>query len=153
MLAGIWDVLIISTPRDTPLFVDFLGDGSDWGMNFQYEIQTEPNGLAEAFLIGESFLNGAPSCLVLGDNIFFGTGLQGLLRDSMQRSHGSTVFAYHVANPERLDAVEFDSDYKVLTIEKNLLNQFRALRLQDCIFLMSKHVTSRMGFSPQVEAS
>ena len=87
-------------------------------MNFQCEIQTEPNGLAEAFLIGESFLNGSPSCLVLGDNIFYGTGLQGLLRDSMQRSHGSTIFAYHVANPERFGVVEFDSDYKVLTIEE-----------------------------------
>ena len=118
MLAGIRDVLIISTPRDTPLFVDLLGDGSDWGMNFQYEVQAEPNGLAEAFLIGEQFLDGAPSCLVLGDNIFYGTGLQALLTESTDRNCGATIFAYHVANPERFGVVEFDGDYKVLSIEE-----------------------------------
>ena len=118
MLAGIRDVLIISTPRDTPLFVDLLGDGSDWGMNFQYEVQAEPNGLAEAFLIGEQFLDGAPSCLVLGDNIFYGTGLQALLTESADRNCGATIFAYHVANPERFGVVEFDGDYKVLSIEE-----------------------------------
>ena len=96
MLAGIRDILIISTPQDTPRFEQLLGDGSQWGLNLQYAVQPSPDGLAQAFLIGEQFLNGAPSALVLGDNIFYGHDFQHLLKDACAQAHGPTVFAYHV---------------------------------------------------------
>lgn len=116
MLAGIREVAIITTPQDQAQFVRMLGDGSDLGMSFTYIEQPSPDGLAQAFILAEDFLAGAPSALVLGDNIFFGHGLQDLLRDASQQSMGGTVFGYRVADPERYGVVGFDSEGKVNTI-------------------------------------
>ena len=118
MLAGIRDILIISTPQDTPRFEQLLGDGSQWGIRLQYEVQASPDGLAQAFVIGERFLDGAPSALVLGDNIFYGHDFHELLGNAMQREQGASVFAYHVHDPERYGVAEFDAQGKVLSIEE-----------------------------------
>lgn len=118
MLAGIRDILIISTPQDTPRFEQLLGDGSQWGLNLQYAVQPSPDGLAQAFLIGEQFLNGAPSALVLGDNIFYGHDFQKLLAEANAQTTGSSVFAYHVQDPERYGVAEFDAQGKVLSLEE-----------------------------------
>ncbi|MGU3627550.1 glucose-1-phosphate thymidylyltransferase RfbA [Comamonas sp. C24C] len=118
MLAGIRDILIISTPQDTPRFEQLLGDGSQWGLNLQYEVQPSPDGLAQAFLIGEKFLDGAPSALVLGDNIFYGHDFQPLLKKADARQDGASVFAYHVQDPERYGVAEFDAAGKVLSLEE-----------------------------------
>jgi len=118
MLAGIQDILIISTPQDIPRFSQLLGNGENWGVNFSYAVQPSPDGLAQAFLIGESFLDGAPSALVLGDNIFHGHDLPVLLNNSMSRETGATVFAYHVHDPERYGVVEFDDNNRALSIEE-----------------------------------
>ena len=118
MLAGIRDVLVISTPQDTPRFQQLLGDGSAWGMNLQYAVQPSPDGLAQAFLIGEAFLNGAPSALVLGDNIFYGHDFAPLLKAADEQTSGATVFAYHVTDPERYGVVEFDAQGRTRSIEE-----------------------------------
>ena len=118
MLAGIKEILVISTPQDTPRFEQLLGDGSQWGIQLQYAVQPSPDGLAQAFLIGESFLNGAPSALVLGDNIFYGHDFYKLLGSAMQRESGASVFAYHVNDPERYGVAEFDKVGKVLSLEE-----------------------------------
>lgn len=118
MLAGIRDILVISTPQDTPRFEQLLGDGSQWGINLQYAVQASPDGLAQAFVIGESFLAGAPSALVLGDNIFHGHDFHELLGSAAERADGATVFAYHVHDPERYGVAEFDANGKVLSLEE-----------------------------------
>ena len=118
MLAGIREILLISTPQDTPRFAQLLGDGSQWGLKLQYAVQPSPDGLAQAFLIGEQFLDGHPSALVLGDNIFYGHDIHELLASADQRQHGATVFAYHVNDPERYGVAEFDAAGKVLSIEE-----------------------------------
>ena len=118
MLAGIREILVISTPQDTPRFTQLLGDGSQWGLNLQYAVQPSPDGLAQAFLIGEQFLDGAPSALVLGDNIYYGHDFQKLLRDADAQQTGSTVFAYHVQDPERYGVAEFDAQGRVLSLEE-----------------------------------
>jgi glucose-1-phosphate thymidylyltransferase len=118
MIAGIREVLIISTPQDTPRFVQLLGDGSQWGMNLQYAVQPSPDGLAQAFIIGEKFLNGAHSALVLGDNIFYGHDLHRLLMEADDEASGATVFAYHVKDPERYGVVEFDPAGRARSIEE-----------------------------------
>ena len=118
MLAGIREILIISTPQDTPRFEQLLGDGSQWGLQLQYAVQPSPDGLAQAFVIGEDFLAGAPSALVLGDNIFYGHDFQKLLEDASAQTTGSTVFAYHVQDPERYGVAEFDPQGKVLSLEE-----------------------------------
>src|SRR5438270_1409626 len=116
MLAGIREVLVITTPHDAALFRHMLGDGSQWGMSLSYAVQPEPNGLAQAFIIGADFLASGPSCLVLGDNIFFGHGLREVLGRARARRSGATVFAYHVADPERYGVVHFDPDMRALSI-------------------------------------
>ncbi len=118
MLAGIRDVLIISTPRDTPLFQQLLGDGSAWGMNFEYAVQPSPDGLAQAFIIGEKFIGSEPCALVLGDNIFYGHDFAKLLGDADKQASGATVFAYHVQDPERYGVVAFDASGKASSIEE-----------------------------------
>lgn len=118
MLAGIRDILVISTPQDTPRFEQLLGDGSQWGINLHYAVQPSPDGLAQAFVIGESFLAGAPSALVLGDNIFHGHDFHELLGSAADRTDGATVFAYHVHDPERYGVAEFDANGKVLSLEE-----------------------------------
>jgi glucose-1-phosphate thymidylyltransferase len=118
MLAGIRDVLIISTPQDTPRFQQLLGDGSQWGMNLQYAVQPSPDGLAQAFLIGETFIGNDPCSLVLGDNIFYGHDLQTMLGQADAQPTGGTVFAYHVTDPERYGVVAFDAAGKAISIEE-----------------------------------
>ena len=118
MLAGIRDILVISTPQDTPRFEQLLGDGSQWGLRLQYAVQPSPDGLAQAFLIGERFVGGAPSALVLGDNIFYGHDFEALLTDADARSEGATVFAYHVQDPERYGVVAFDAAGRATSIEE-----------------------------------
>ncbi len=118
MLAGIREILIISTPQDTPRFEQLLGDGSRWGIHLEYAVQPNPDGLAQAFLIGETFLGDSPSALVLGDNIFYGHDFHELLENAMLRSEGASVFAYHVHDPERYGVAEFDAQGKVLSLEE-----------------------------------
>jgi len=118
MQAGIREILVITTPYEQTLFQRLLGDGQQWGIQLSYAVQESPDGLAQAFIIGEEFLAGSPSCLILGDNIFHGSGLQGLLTRCMQRQHGSTVFGYWVRDPERYGVVEFDPQMRVLSLQE-----------------------------------
>ncbi len=118
MLAGIRDILVISTPQDTPRFEQLLGDGSQWGLNLQYAVQASPDGLAQAFVIGEHFVGNAPSALVLGDNIFHGHDFHELLGNASARTEGASVFAYHVHDPERYGVAEFDAQGRVLSLEE-----------------------------------
>jgi glucose-1-phosphate thymidylyltransferase len=118
MLAGIRDILVISTPEDTPRFSAMLGDGHLWGLNIEYAIQPSPNGLAQAFLIGEKFIGDSSCALVLGDNIFFGYSLSGMLQDAAAKNQGATVFAYRVSDPERYGIVEFDKQGRALSLEE-----------------------------------
>jgi glucose-1-phosphate thymidylyltransferase len=118
MLAGIRDILIISTPQDTPRFEQLLGDGRQWGLNLQYAVQASPDGLAQAFLIGERFIGNSPSALVLGDNLFHGHELHQLLGSAMTRDSGASVFVYHVHDPERYGVADFDKHGKVLSLEE-----------------------------------
>ena len=118
MLTDIREILIISTPQDTPRFEALLKDGSQWGLDISYAIQASPDGLAQAFIIAESFLNNAPSTLVLGDNIFYGHSLPDLLNSANARTEGATIFAYHVNDPERYGVVEFDQENRVVCLEE-----------------------------------
>ena len=118
MLAGIRDVLVITTPHEAEMFVRLLGDGSQWGMSIRYAVQPSPDGLAQAFLIGREFIDGGPCALVLGDNIFYGHGLQGLLEDVASRRRGATVFGYQVKNPQAYGVAEFDAAGRVIGLEE-----------------------------------
>ncbi|MGA0610302.1 glucose-1-phosphate thymidylyltransferase RfbA [Caldimonas sp. KR1-144] len=118
MLAGIRDILVISTPQDTPRFQALLGDGSSWGLSLHYCVQPSPDGLAQAFILGRDFIGGHPSALVLGDNLFYGHGLQGLLQSAASRAAGATVFAYRVQDPERYGVVTFDKQQQAVSIEE-----------------------------------
>jgi glucose-1-phosphate thymidylyltransferase len=118
MLAGIRDILLISTPQDTPRFQSLLGDGSQWGLSLSYCVQPSPDGLAQAFILGRAFVGGAPSVLVLGDNIFYGHDFHGLVRRAAARTSGATVFAYHVNDPERYGVIEFDAEQRATSIEE-----------------------------------
>jgi glucose-1-phosphate thymidylyltransferase len=121
MLAGIRDILVISTPQDTPRFEQLMGDGHQWGLNISYAVQANPDGLAQAFIIGESFIDNDLSALVLGDNIFYGHDFHALLANAMNQQSGASVFAYHVQDPERYGVVEFDRNSKAISIEEKPL--------------------------------
>lgn len=118
MLAGIIDILVISTLEYTPLFKQLLGDGSEWGISLTYKVQEKPNGLAEAFILGADFIGDDSVCLILGDNIYYGSGLSKLVQEAAQKTDGATVFGYHVNDPERFGVVDFDSNMKALSIEE-----------------------------------
>ena len=118
MLAGITDILVISTPEYTPLFEQLLGDGSDIGISLTYKVQEKPNGLAEAFILGADFIGDDSVCLILGDNIYYGSGLSKLVQEAAEKTDGTTVFGYHVNDPERFGVVDFDSNMKALSIEE-----------------------------------
>lgn len=122
MLAGIKDILIISTPEELPRFSDLLGDGNDWGLNLSYVEQPSPDGLAQAFLLGEDFIAGDPSCLILGDNIYYGHDLAVSLERANERNSGATVFGYHVHDPERYGVVEFDDNWQAISVEEKPTN-------------------------------
>jgi glucose-1-phosphate thymidylyltransferase len=118
MMAGVREILIISTPKDTPLIAEMLGDGSEWGVSFTFAVQDRPRGLADAFIIGEKFIDGQPSVLILGDNIFFGHGMSQILEEAAQLTSGARVFAYRVSDPERYGVVEFDDQDRAVSLEE-----------------------------------
>ncbi len=118
MLAGVREVLVITTPRDAAAFRDLLGDGSDWGLRFEYAVQERPDGLAQAYVLGREFVAGGPSCLVLGDNLFYGHDMAAVLQRAAARAEGATVFAYRVANPDQYGVVEFDRRNRAVSIEE-----------------------------------
>jgi glucose-1-phosphate thymidylyltransferase len=122
MMAGIQDILIISTPRDVPLFEGMMGDGSQWGIKLSYAVQDKPRGLADAFIVGEDFIDGGPVTLVLGDNLFYGFNIEGLLKEARERRRGATVFAQQVVDPDRFGVVELDKDGKAVALEEKPLS-------------------------------
>jgi glucose-1-phosphate thymidylyltransferase len=122
MLSGIRDILVISTPQDTPRFAEMLGDGSQWGLNFSYAVQPSADGLAQAFIIGRDFVDNKPSALILGDNIYYGHDFEAQLRAASNRDKGATVFAYHVQDPERYGVVEFDAQRRAVSLEEKPAN-------------------------------
>jgi glucose-1-phosphate thymidylyltransferase len=135
MLGGMREILIISTPEDTPRFESLLGDGSQWGVHFQYQVQPSPDGLAQAFILGEKFIGESPSSLILGDNIFYGHDLQEILDSANKREYGATVFAYHVNDPERYGVAEFDQHNQVISLEEKPENLNQTSLLPDSIFM------------------
>ena len=143
MLAGIRDILLISTPDDTPRFAQLLGDGARWGINLRYAVQPSPDGLAQAFLIGRSFVGGDAPALVLGDNIFYGNDLQPMLERAAARGEGATIFAYPVADPERYGVAEFDTAGRVLSLEEKPAQPKLRYAVRDSIFTTTRCWTSR----------
>ncbi|MFN7153176.1 MAG: glucose-1-phosphate thymidylyltransferase RfbA [Acidovorax sp.] len=148
MLAGIREILVISTPQDTPRFEQLLGDGSQWGIRLEYAVQPSPDGLAQAFLIGERFLGDSPSALVLGDNIFYGHDFHELLGSAMARTEGASVFAYHVQDPERYGVAEFDANGKVLSLEEKPLTPKSSYAVTGLYFYDNQVVELARGLKP-----
>lgn len=148
MLAGIRDILIISTPQDTPRFEQLLGDGSQWGLNLQYKIQESPDGLAQAFVIGEEFIGDDDCALVLGDNIFYGHDLQKQLEAAVAKESGATVFAYHVHDPERYGVVEFDKEGKAISLEEKPLEPKSNYAVTGLYFYDNSVVKMAKGLKP-----
>lgn len=148
MLAQIQDILIISTPEDMPLFKRLLGDGSQLGVKFSYAAQSKPNGLAEAFIIGKDFIGKDPVCLILGDNIFYGSHLSNLLKSARERKDGATLFGYEVKDPERYGVVEFDGQGKILSIEEKPKNPKSSIAVTGLYFYDNQVVDIAHGLKP-----
>ncbi|MCE4068983.1 MULTISPECIES: glucose-1-phosphate thymidylyltransferase RfbA [Pseudomonas] len=148
MLAGIQDILVISTPQDTPRFEQLLGDGSKWGLNLQYAIQPSPDGLAQAFLIGEQFIGRDPCALVLGDNIYHGHDFQELLANAMRRPYGASVFAYHVHDPERYGVVEFDACGRAISLEEKPVTPKSSYAVTGLYFYDNKVIDIAKSITP-----
>lgn len=148
MLADIREILIISTPQDTPRFEQLLGDGSQWGVSLQYAVQPSPDGLAQAFIIGEQFIGNSPSALVLGDNIFYGHDFNQLLGSAMQRNSGASVFAYHVHDPERYGVVAFDKAGKAISLEEKPLKPQSNYAVTGLYFYDNSVVERAKGLKP-----
>ena len=147
MLAGIQDILIISTPRDLPHFQSLFGNGDKLGINLSYEEQPMPEGIAQALLIGEKFISQESCALILGDNIFYGTGLNALLRDIVRKNNGATIFGYHVVRPEKYGVIEFDDKNKIISIEEKPKVPKSNLLYPDCIFMISMFVNIRKNLN------
>ncbi|MCL6483538.1 MAG: glucose-1-phosphate thymidylyltransferase RfbA [Janthinobacterium lividum] len=150
MLAGIRDILIISTPQDTPRFQELLGDGSQWGISLTYAVQPNPDGLAQAFIIGRKFVGDALSALILGDNIFYGNDFEAQLRQASTRTSGSTVFAYHVTDPERYGVVDFDAQRRAVSIEEKPLKPKSNYAVTGLYFYDSQVCDIAAGIAPSV---
>lgn len=148
MLAGIRDILIISTPQDTPRFQELLGDGSQWGIKLSYAVQPTPDGLAQAFIIGREFVGDAPSALILGDNIYYGHDFESQLREASARTSGSTVFAYHVTDPERYGVVDFDVQRRAVSIEEKPLKPKSNYAVTGLYFYDSQVCDIAAGIAP-----
>ena len=148
MLAGIRDILIISTPQDTPRFQELLGDGSQWGISLTYAVQPSPDGLAQAFIIGREFVGDAPSALILGDNIYYGHDFETQLREASARTSGSTVFAYHVTDPERYGVVDFDEQRRAVSIEEKPLKPKSNYAVTGLYFYDSQVCDIAAGIAP-----
>lgn len=148
MLAGIKDVLIISTPRDLPAYKELFGTGEKLGMNFSYVVQTEPRGLADAFILGADFIGNDSVCLVLGDNIFYGYGFTERLQNAAKRKSGATIFGYHVSNPKDFGVVEFDNDWNVLSIEEKPQNPKSDYAIPGLYFYDNEVVEIAKGVKP-----
>jgi len=148
MLAGIRDILIISTPQDTPRFQELLGDGSQWGIKLSYAVQPTPDGLAQAFIIGREFVGDAPSALILGDNIYYGHDFETQLRQASARTSGSTVFAYHVTDPERYGVVDFDAQRRAVSIEEKPLKPKSNYAVTGLYFYDSQVCDIAAGIAP-----
>ena len=153
MLAGIRDILIITTPRDQSAFSELLGDGSNWGINISYTVQPSPDGLAQAFILGEEFIGNSPASLVLGDNIFYGGGFSQKLTSAASRDSGASVFAYYVQDPERYGVVSFDEDGVARNIEEKPANRSRTTRSPACISTTTMWSISPRQCSPPLAAS
>lgn len=150
MLAGIKDILIITTAKDLFQFQQLLGDGSQWGINFEYAIQEQPNGIAEAFTIGKDFLNGHPSALILGDNIFYARDFSNVLKSADSRQQGATVFGYHVADPKRYGIVEFDTNLKVISVEEKPIKPKSSYALTGLYFYDERAVEFAQSLTPSL---
>ncbi|MGR9106219.1 MAG: glucose-1-phosphate thymidylyltransferase RfbA, partial [Gammaproteobacteria bacterium] len=148
MLAGIRDILIISTPQDTPRFEQLLSDGSQWGLNLQYKVQPSPDGLAQAFILGDTFIGDDLCALILGDNIFYGHDLQFVLTKAMGRNRGATVFAYHVKDPERYGVVEFNKAGKVISLEEKPMRPKSFYAVTGLYFYDQRVVEIAKGLTP-----
>ena len=148
MLAGIREILIISTPQDTPRFKELLGDGSQWGISLTYAVQPSPDGLAQAFIIGKEFVGDAPSALILGDNIYYGHDFESQLREASARTSGSTVFAYHVTDPERYGVVDFDAQRRAVSIEEKPLKPKSNYAVTGLYFYDSQVCDIAAGIAP-----